>query len=178
MTVFGCKRGLRSFTLIELLVVIVIIAILAALLFPALAKARELSRRTACCSNLHQFDLALQAFCYPPVNAYPGHLSQLDPNDVSTNLFICPGDFSRVPATSVGAVIATNSSYYYVPNRSPASKAGYKIIFDNNTSYHNDKGLCALDTDHSCVFTTNMPVPKVGDTAGCFGTSNGTEVPY
>ncbi len=48
----------RGFTLIELLVVIAIIAILAAILFPVFAKAREKARQTSCASNLKQITLA------------------------------------------------------------------------------------------------------------------------
>jgi len=52
------KSTKRGFTLIELLVVIAIIAILAAILFPVFAKAREKARQTTCLSNLKQISLA------------------------------------------------------------------------------------------------------------------------
>jgi prepilin-type N-terminal cleavage/methylation domain-containing protein/prepilin-type processing-associated H-X9-DG protein len=52
----------RGFTLIELLVVIAIIAILAAILFPVFARAREKARQTSCLSNLKQLDLGFQMY--------------------------------------------------------------------------------------------------------------------
>jgi prepilin-type N-terminal cleavage/methylation domain-containing protein len=61
----------RGFTLIELLVVIAIIAILAAMLFPVFARAREAGRKATCQSNLHQLGMAFAGYMSDYDGMYP-----------------------------------------------------------------------------------------------------------
>jgi prepilin-type N-terminal cleavage/methylation domain-containing protein len=78
--------GRQGFTLIELLVVIAIIAILAAILFPVFARAREGARKTTCLSNLHQIGLASLLYVHDYDETFPWLMQDHRNNNDSTGM--------------------------------------------------------------------------------------------
>ncbi len=96
-------RG-KGFTLIELLVVIAIIAILAAILFPVFARAREKARQTSCLSNMKQIGTAVMMYAQdydemmPSFHITPwgsnarlfGHYDLIGPYTMNEQVFVCP----------------------------------------------------------------------------------------
>ena len=113
------SRRRSAFTLIELLVVIAIIAILAAILFPVFAQAREKARATSCLSNEKQVSLALLMYVQDYDEQFPsgtrynantnntyaiglGWAGACEPYIKSVQIFKCPDD-------STGALVATST---------------------------------------------------------------------
>src|ERR1700753_1400447 len=102
---FSSKRQSHGFTLIELLVVIAIIAILAAILFPVFAQAREKARAISCLSNGKQLALSFMQYSQDFDEKFPnginwyfpggnGWASQLYPYTKSNNVYKCPDDIA------------------------------------------------------------------------------------
>jgi prepilin-type N-terminal cleavage/methylation domain-containing protein/prepilin-type processing-associated H-X9-DG protein len=105
------QSGHRAFTLIELLIVIAIIALLASILFPVFARARENARRSSCQSNLKQIGLGFAQYIqdydgrYPMSNYAPATNGAwptlLQPYISSRQIFKCPSDTRDVGSSYV-----------------------------------------------------------------------------
>ncbi|MGO8672587.1 MAG: DUF1559 domain-containing protein [Capsulimonadaceae bacterium] len=167
----------KGFTLIELLVVIAIIAILAAILFPVFAQAREKARQISCASNEKQLGLAFIQYAQDADDYYPcgisgvswpnasefgtGWSSQIYTYAKSTGLYHCPDDPSQVISVTTSGV-TTN----YVP-----ISYGYNVNLPNTASNTvTSPAVCVLlfevtgvtsDPTNNAVGT--IPFDSVGD---------------
>ncbi len=156
----------KGFTLIELLVVIAIIAILAAILFPVFARAREKARQSNCLSNLKQLGLAALMYAQDYDELLPYE-------DYDTD---ASGDEGAGDTTwrSVVLPYCKNQQIFFCPSKKMTSS-----VFDGGADYGENAGYAI----NVCHWTSGSPTPPFGqalarveDTASCilFLESDGT----
>lgn len=114
----------HGFTLVELLVVIAIIAILSALLFPAVATALERGRRAACRSNLRQLGLAKMQFAESNGGWYPWTAQHPD-TDLSDGNMNRQGNYALAARLLNDAGLITDTRMYICPSDKVDGDDGY-----------------------------------------------------
>lgn len=139
MKVIGRQR--QGFTLIELLVVIAIIAILAAILFPVFAQAREQARKTVCLSNMKQVSLGVVMYTQDYDETYPVERETSFPNCNYDPGYGCQGFGSTTVVDPFGATwryavqpYIKNTQLFHCPD--DTRNIGWSEGYLDDTIYH------------------------------------------
>ena len=144
----------KGFTLIELLVVIAIISILASIMFPAFAKAREKGRQTVCMSNLRQLGMSISMRCLDYEGLYPKPEEILGTGGINA----CPSDSN---GRTIGYSYEMNNLLVDQPEGQVQDPSSTVLLLDAGVDNgYFDVGLWPLDTPIQ-VLKTDYPATYI-----------------
>jgi len=161
-------RSVAGFTLVEMLIVIAIITILAGILFPVFAEAREKARQSACLSNERQIGVAIQLYCQDFDESLPsgcawqngrGWAGQAFPYVKSVGLVRCPDDATGPDKGDPGLLIsyALNCNTAGKPLAAFDSPAQTVLLFEVNDSFADIRRMESASPTGRGLPTDNCP---------------------
>jgi prepilin-type N-terminal cleavage/methylation domain-containing protein len=166
----------RGFTLIELLVVIAIVAVLAAILFPVFAQAREKARQTTCGSNLRQIGFAIAMYRddyehYPPIDAgfvpwmeaRPGVKGLIEVYTKSEGIRQCPSRKTEAARYTMNGWGTSGQTYFGRTETSPQGQPDAAVPRPSDTlivwEHQVDAAACIFGQEGG---TPEVPNPDAG----------------